>query len=225
MCLGLLVGVTLASALVASAPIAAARRSARCLPTSKRSWIVRRNASAVVWYGKDGTLYGCLWRVGRRLPIGFVQPPDNIVAHVQLAGDFVAYELDSTGSSSAAGWLIETYNLRTRESVLEEPTGPAEYDTGARGDGPVTALVLDSHGDIAWINTNGVETVAADLVTGPPITTPQPRPLYELWKVVGTGTPETRLDSGPGIDPVSLRLIGNTLTWKNKGTTRTNLLR
>jgi hypothetical protein len=172
--------------------------SSRCLSTGSRT-LATTNLARI--YKKNGKTFGCLYSVNRRLQIGTYG--SNIVAmggqrNVRVAGRFVAFEQFATGKDLAL-YTVKVYDLRTRRPVIEVGTGKtppiADFEAGI---GPTTRLRLRPTGQVAWI--------ARDLTVSPP-----------RYEVHTHGRNDHVLASGADIEPASLGLIGNRLSWKQAG--------
>jgi hypothetical protein len=142
------------------------------------------NARAYEKFGRirtftaDGTLYGCLTDVGRayRLDTGTIRAR-SAATHRALFGfgDWVAHPLRAADGERR----VRATNLRTGERH------------GARAAAPVTAVVVNVDGTLAWIAGTDLRTKAI-------------------------GGPSERLASEAGIDPYFLGLendVGCAVTW------------
>lgn len=170
----------------------------RCLSTGSRT-LATTNLVRV--YKKNGKTFGCLYSVNRRLQIGTYG--SNVVAtggqrNVRVAGRFVAFEQFATGKDLAL-YTVKVFDLRARRPLIEVGTGKtppiADFEAGI---GPTRRLRLRPTGQVAWI--------AQDVTVSPP--------RYEVHEY---GRNDHVLASGADIEPASLGLIGNRLSWKQAG--------
>jgi hypothetical protein len=121
------------------------------------------------------------------------------IQHEALGGTIVAYEEIPTPEGCCQRWVVVVRDLRTGRPLRKVPTGTAPRAEEDFGIGPTTMIVVKSDGSVAWI----VRPVAEGA--------------YQVHAADNTGS--KLLASGQDIDPLSLVLTGNTLTWKQGGTT------
>ena len=108
-----------------------------------------------------------------------------------VAGSFIAYASESSGRRAWGGDI----HVRAARTGRELHAFPAGLQEGC-GNG-FSALVLREDGTPAWIVRNECHTGS-----------------YELRTEAGV------VSAGPGIDPGSLRLAGDTITWVQDGVPR-----
>ncbi|MDQ6776084.1 MAG: hypothetical protein M3071_07670 [Actinomycetota bacterium] len=188
---------TLVLAVWASAapPSAAARAS--CLPQGALTLAADRTAQVFSWHG---SVYGCLDATGARQKLGgaaVCNLPPGHVAPVRLVGAIVAYGLEHCGVDTGSSTLV----VRNLASARR----PENLTAGTLRLGPETfvlvqSLVLRGDGAVGWI------AVDESLVR-------TRRSTYEVHRF--TGAKSSLLDSGTGIDPSSLRLVGSRMTWRD----------
>jgi hypothetical protein len=142
--------------------------------------------------------YGCLYRIGRRFPIGD-NPHDelNTLERVVLASPFVAYVVASP-ASGRSNERLDRVDLRTGSFV----------GVASESDDRLGRHVLTRSGAMAWTTLHyGVNR------------------FQEVEKLDADG--EAILDSGPELDPASLALsrASGRVYWMNAGSARSARLR
>jgi len=212
----------LAAALLVPASAEAGTSQVTCAKKSSRT--VQAGKQARVFF--YGFFYGCLYRTDQRFYLGGGDCRDRQgkVAYLRLAGAHVAYRttqcfLESGYTSITVASLrdgrkryLGPYLALPPPSVPCMP-GQCRVIPGAVGfHNDLTALKLKPNGSVAWIGrqrgrykpTNPFEDVFYTH--------------YEVRKAEGAGE-SVLLDSGPDIDPGSLRLQGggSTIYWTKGG--------
>jgi hypothetical protein len=180
------------------------RRPARCRLPRGATVIAKTKQVLVYKTERDNTLY-CARPNGRRIVMGRPESQKDefvgfVVDDVQVAGAFVAYRFHVTNDNQSV--LDPSFNLvGPRGNVVHElSVGP---DDGT--------LFPTADGGLVWLVGNG--DMAQLRATGGPYGDPGPPP---------PAPPETRgrvLDTG-AIDPASVQVTGNTVTWVNAGVAR-----
>jgi hypothetical protein len=161
---------------------------------------------AVRVFTKGEFLAGCSRRDGRIKTLahdGFLEDGmgSENYAHVRVAGTWVAHE-DYATFNPVVSSVVVVQDLRRAGKRIA--SGTIAYYAGFRLSAPerlvhlatnarVTDLELRDNGTVAWIQRDPAGTQLTVRVLGKHAT--------------------TDLDSGPAIDPASLRLKGRTLTW------------
>jgi hypothetical protein len=175
-----------ALALLASAPAAAPASSPDCGLKNARSY---EDFGAIRTFTTSSGLYGCLTDVGRayRLDTGTIRAR-SAATHRALFGfrDWVAHPVRKRSGE----WRARATNLRTGERH------------GAAAMSPVTALVVNIDGTLAWIG--GTELRAKAI-----------------------GRPAELLGSDPAMDPGFLSLEndeGCAVTWRADGEQRSSTI-
>lgn len=126
------------------------------------------------------------------------------VRQVHVSGRFV-----SSVDYLAAGSLRNTYfTLRVRDTASGRIRHRVRQGKIARTQAYLERLVLDAHGNVAWITTLGDYTDAT--------------PVLEVRRSSGCGP--AVLDRGTQINPTLLRLTGGRVTWRHTGELRTAAL-
>jgi hypothetical protein len=188
------------SLLAAFAPGSAVAAPARLACAEQHGRTIASNKSARV-YQNNGKTFGCLYSSNRRVQLGtYGSALGETVGqrNVQLAGRFVAYE-EYTEARRLLLYAVRVVDLRLRKRVSVSPTGRTlDFAYLGYGIGPTTMIRLRSTGQVAWIVRD--------------ITLRTPR--YEVHKHDGR---DQLLAAGDDIDPVSLGLIGRTLSWIQAG--------
>jgi hypothetical protein len=184
-------------------------RLARCPP--RHTEVVKANREAVLYYGPNANRenfsewFACAYRTKRAYLLGieaeFSSGGGGGVELPQLVGPVVAYgkSLDVEGIFPDPGHsinLVIVRNLRTGRILHKVPTGPSSPHSVGRG--PLGALVVKRDGAVAWTSGAGDATSK-----------------HEIHAIDRTGT--RLLASGLGIDPLSLKLKGSTISWTQNG--------
>ncbi len=174
-------------------------------------------------YLRGGEYYGCLFSVGRPVPLGDMSARGNALhrwgdRNFQLAGRFVAFERYDTGQETAQ-WRVRAIDLQRGRQVFSVPTGQAPSDPGSWlangmgtivGAGPTTRLVVTPAGSVGWITS---DQFYVDPTTG--------HQVYGHYEVRdANGSSVTVLDSGPAVQPDILVLTGGSLNWVDNGLLR-----
>lgn len=178
-----------------------------CRPSGSRTLATDHGARAFSWHG---SVYGCVDSTGQLRKLGgagFCNLPAGHVAPVSLAGDLVAYGVESCGVDTGSAAVV-VRNLATGRRLVDVPAmtrslGPESYAS-------VEALVLRRNGAVGWI------------AGGQSIVTHRPRS-YEVHRY--EGGKGSLLESGTAISPSSLQLAGSQMTWQDAGVTRSAGLR
>ena len=181
------------------------RRSARCHVTRGSRVITKTKQVLLFETSQENTFY-CARPNGRPILMGRSTSEQDefvrfVVDQVHIAGAFVAYRF---------------YIGNDNQDVL----GPSFNLVGPRGNvvtglsvGPDDRILLPTaDGGLVWLMGSG--DLAQLRATGGPYGDPGPKP---------ASGPETRgrvLDTG-AIDPASVQVTGNTVTWVNGGVAKT----
>lgn len=204
--------VALAGFLIAGCLPSAAGASHTC--QSAKSRTIASSAHARV-FQRDGVTYGCMYSSNRRVVLGGYENTSTSKVQqyeIRLAGRYVAFGESRLGKEYI-GFFVRVFDLCRGKSVSFSETGPATQRAkdmslgNAFGIGPALSLRLRATGQVAWI-------ARAQYRDGPP--------LYEVRKREGPRL--TRLAAGNDIDPASLALRGNRLTWRQAGRQSTSRL-
>lgn len=160
-------------------------------------------------FTKGDSLYGCLYsapRLQRLTGFGTTDLERAVIANVTINGRFVAWGRSVAGKGGYDDH-VTVYDLRRRRVASFSTTGaPPPSSIGAtvegevRGVGPTTAIRLRATGHVAWI--------AQDRFTPGP-------PRYEVHKREGAS--RTLLAQGTDVEPRSLGLSSNVLSWRQAG--------
>jgi hypothetical protein len=169
------------------------------------------------WYG------GCLYSNGVPRLVDFdgldVESVEDTVSVVALAGHYVAvgHDLQSDGGLDQSDVTVLDLRRGQRDNPFATDA-PVRFHGQARvlrhrgaiagntQHNVVRALVLRANGAVAWI---GEDLTATS---------------YEV-RAVEAGGADRLLDSGTAVDPTSLRLAGDRLSWVSGGAARTATLR
>jgi len=123
------------------------------------------------------------------------------VEQLVLAGPIVAYG-EAFGDEHESSYRVFVRDLRTGRILHNVPTGtPNTPSRSMVGVGPATVIVVKNDGAVAWIAQSRPRT--------------EPPAEYEVHALDSTGS--RVLAAGPGVDPSSLALAGNTLYWTEGG--------
>lgn len=184
-------------------------RLARCPP--RHTVVAQANREAAIYedsnldYEGSYEWFACAYRAKRAYLLGreakFSSGGGGGVELPRLVGPVVAYgkSLDVEGIFPNPGHsinLVIVRNLMTGRVLHKVPTGPSSRNSV--GAGPVGALVVKRDGAVAWINGAGDATFK-----------------HEVHVIDRKGS--RLLASGLGIDPLSLRLRGSTISWTQNG--------
>ena len=157
-------------------------------------------------YVAGGQVFGCARGERTRYALGQVTTclRGALVGPVKAAGVRVAYAVKrcgvDTGTSQVIVRRLDDGRTLAAASATATPLGAESYVT-------VSSLVLAGDGSAGWI------TEAGSIVSH--------RRLTEVHALDSRGTPRV-LDSGPGIGPRSLVLVGGSqLRWRDAGRWRT----
>lgn len=196
------------------------RSAMRCGPARARTLA----ADSLVRVFQTGAgVYGCSAKTGLRTKLGPVGPcfEDNqLVAPVAVAGELVAYGLESCGVDTESAQVVVRrlsdgrvlLNDAASTSVFFNPVsdvspraanspslvGGCDLGQGTDGAICVSSLVL-AHGGVAWISVLILPDGARDTM--------------KVHRVDRRG--KQILDTSPKIAPGSLRLRGSRLSWKH----------
>jgi hypothetical protein len=198
--------VMLVLAACATAASASAAGQSRCRPPGAHTLAADRTARVFSWHR---TVYGCIKATGKRRNLGgagFCNLPAGRVAPVRLAGDLVAYGVETCGVDTGSSTVV-VRNLATGRRLADLPA--FMLSLGAESFVSVQALVLRHDGAVGWIA--GGQSIVSH---GPPS--------YEVHRFEG-GT-SSLLESGTAISPSSLRLAGSRMTWRDGGVTHSATL-
>jgi len=166
-------------------------------------------------------LYGCT-RSGRaRAFLGgrldfesFYRPPA-----VGLQGTTVglAYDVDFNDTVLPQGYYVQAFSI-TRPLIYAQgnPLPKPQYSLMRASDGPVGSLRVTAAGALAWIECS----TAGPGFGGPSPDCVRPGLMDTVELAVPPAVTPRQLDAGRQIDPRSLRLRGNTLSWIHSGRRR-----
>ncbi|HWF51303.1 MAG TPA: hypothetical protein VG294_11750 [Solirubrobacteraceae bacterium] len=179
---------------------------ASCLPQGAHTLAADDVAVVFSWHG---SIYGCPAATGTRENLGgagVCNVPGGRVGPVKLARATVAYGLETCGVDTGSSQVV-VRNLTSAKRLADLIAGtlprlPESFVS-------VAALVLRRGGALAWIARD------ASIVGQHP-------PTYEVHRY--TAGKSSLLDSGPAIDPASLRLAGRRMTWRHGSATRSSTL-
>jgi hypothetical protein len=155
-------------------------------------------------YAAGGQAFGCARGAGTRYALGQVTSclRGALVGPVKAAGVRIAYAVKrcgvDTGTSQVIVRRLDNGRTVTAAPATATPLGAESYVT-------VSSLVLAGDGSVGWI------TQAGSIVSH--------RRLTEVHSRDSRGA--RLLDSGPGIGPRSLVLVGSQLRWRDAGRWRT----
>lgn len=160
-------------------------------------------------YGWRGGVFGCSFARARsfRLGGGARSIRESSVGLAAVAATDTAYSLSDFGVDTVRADVI----VRRLTDGRTLADFPATARNVAEGIQSVGSLAVKADGSVAWIGS--VHSIVAG------------HRLIEVHAADAPGFTDEVLDSGPGIDPTSLRLHGSTLTWKDGASTRRATLR
>lgn len=214
----LLTGAIMASAALTQSEADANGGAQRCQLKGSRT--VVQNAHTRI-YRRDGDTFGCLRTRNKRYKLGAYRRDDFLFAgqrNLRLAGRYVAYE-DFQEGKDGLQYHVVVLDLRTGRRKHDVATGPTPADTGvvgfAYGIGPTSAIRLRATGAVAWI--------ARNRYADSPLYEVRKRDTYRSRGANGDLGTEL-LAQGPDIDPASLGLRRNILSWNQGGQRRSATL-
>jgi hypothetical protein len=203
---------------VGGATDAAAAKRHKC--PARQGHTLARTAHARVWYVGDpqagADYYGCLKSKGRVRKLASTSDCfhtcDEIAAPFRLKGRFVAWNHESSfsyggGAPSTFEQDVEVFDLRSGRRVLTTQvyyTETGGADPARTSGAPLAGLLVDPHGTVAILSGAA--------------------PNFTLGRMRIGETGPTEIDSG-AIDPQSLRLDGELLSWTNAGQAKSASLR
>jgi hypothetical protein len=172
----------------------------RCGPASAKT--LAGNGRVRV-YVLHQAVYGCSVARARSFRLGHVSRSisESRVGPVAVAGDLAAYGLTRFGIDTVGASVV----VRRLTDGTEVKELRATRAVGAEAFESVGSVVVVATGAVAWIGTES--SFAAGR-----------RRSIEVHAAGADG--DRVLDSGPGVDPTSLRLHGSRLSWVDGGATR-----
>jgi hypothetical protein len=203
---GLLVLAVVAALPVAAAP-SAARERGSCTPRGSKTLAHSRDAR--VFRGASGAFYGCLTHTGARTFLATKSVP---IDNVRTAGPFAAFSRAGFRDGESGDQIPATVSS-IGLCRGEKGRAPRRYKYIVQTADSVTDLVLSRDGDVAWIAAvpGGVPTV------------------YKLdadaQRDRSGGAKPVEVGSGTGVDPRSLALNGDRLSWREDGQSRSDTLK
>jgi len=173
--------------------------TARCGPASART--LAGNGRVRV-YALRQVVYGCSAAGGRSFRLGHVTRAlaESRVGPVAVGGDLAAYGLQSFGVDTVQASVVVR---RLTDGTQLKRLG-ATRAVGAEAFQSIGSVVVNASGAVAWIGSE-------HSIVGH-------RSAIEVHADDAGG--DRVLDSGPNIDPASLRLHGSQLSWADGGATR-----
>ena len=184
--------------LAANSPGSAAAGT-RCGPASAKTLA---GDSRVRVYVLHQVVYGCSVARGRSFRLGRAARAlsESRVGPVAVAGDLAAYGLQSFGVDTTRTLVVVrrlTDGTQVKELSATRAVGPEAFQS-------IGSVAVNASGAVAWIGSEhsivGHSSATEVLIDG--------------------AGGERVLDSGPNIDPASLRLHGSRLSWVDGGATR-----
>lgn len=171
----------------------------RCGPASAKT--LAANGRVRV-YAQHQVVYGCSVARGRSFRLGHASRAlaEARVGPVAVAGDLAAYGLQSFGVDTVSASVV----VRRLTDGTEIKDLQATRAVGAEAFESIGSVAVLATGAVAWIGSE-------HSIVGH-------RSAIEVH-TDGTGGDRV-LDSGPNIDPASLRLHGSRLSWVDGGATR-----
>jgi hypothetical protein len=198
----LVVVVACGSAVAESAGSTAA--ATRCGPASAKTLA---GDGRVRVYALHQVVYGCSAARGRSFRLGHASRAvaEARVGPVAVAGDLAAYGLQSFGVDTVSTTVV----VRRLTDGTEVKELRATHAVGAEAFQSIGSIAVLANGAVAWIGSE-------HSIVGH-------RSAIEVHAAGAGG--DRVLDSGPNIDPASLRLHGSRLSWVDGGATRHATLR
>jgi hypothetical protein len=192
-----------------------------CAPSGAK---VKKTTSDVQIYrdpAQDNALFVCNRRDSKSYLLD--NPPADMHAFptVAVRGNFVAWAFNAPSEIELGGEFATTLAVVDRRKFgAEDPAGALIRNVGGNPDSDefvavaVARVVVSSRGDIAW--TECPATNPSSPAESLKDNCRRAGALDKVWKLTASGRPR-RLDKGRRIDPTSLRLTGNSLSWTNSG--------
>jgi len=200
--------VALVGGVTSDAAAARHRHAFQCRFAQRNTIATTREARVYVDHDRFGTaVFGCLYGSSRRRLLGPTGGEIG-VTHVQLAGRYVGFFVQSSGArdSTMARAVVYVVDLKSGKRLHQEAGGGMGGQTDLFG----FNIVLKADGAAGWI----VET--RDPSTNRLV-------CREVHRVDASGA--AVLDSSVGIDERSLALGGSSLYWTDGGQVRSAQLR
>lgn len=173
--------------------------AARCGPASAKT--IAADGRVRV-YALNQVVYGCSAARGRSFRLGHATRAlaQSRVGPVAVAGDLAAYGRSSFGVDTVSASVV----VRRLTDGTEVKQLQATRAVGAEAFESIGSVAVLANGAVAWIGSE-------HSIVGH-------RSAIEVH-AAGAGGDQI-LDSGPNVDPSSLRLHGSRLTWVDGGATR-----
>jgi len=177
---------------------------ASCVPAAAKT--LRASGAARI-YSEDSVLYGCLGARRTRLGTlrGTVPFPATRIALYSLSGAYAGIDTAQMGVDTFNS-TVSLVDLRTGARIATAPGSTPERR--AESFITVRAMVVDPKGTLAWIGERSAIGV--------------PHPTYEVH-ALNAGR-NRLLASSAAIAATSLRLHGETISWRDGGHTRSATL-
>ncbi len=177
----------------------------RCGPASART--LARDGRARV-YVLNQSVFGCSVARGRSFRLGHASRSvaESRVGPVAVGGELAAYCLTSFGVDTVGASVV----VRRLTDGVQLKEFRATRAVGAEAFESVGSVVVRGNGAVAWIGSES--SIVA-----------RHRTSIEVHAAGAGG--DRLLDSGPHVDPASLRLHGSRLSWVDGGATRHATLR
>jgi hypothetical protein len=173
--------------------------AARCGPASAKTLAADGRVRV---YSLRQDVYGCSAARGRSFRLGHASRAlaQSRVGPVAVAGDLAAYGLQSFGVDTVSASVV--VRRLTDGTVVKDLR--ATRAVSAEASESIGSVAVLASGTVAWIGSE-------HSIVGH-------RSAIEVHSAGAGG--DQILDSGPNIDPASLRLHGSRLTWVDGGATR-----
>jgi hypothetical protein len=215
----------LVAAAVAALNIGSTTAGAASSCAPRHAPVKLRNSELVVYREPRG-LSVCSNRTGAHIAID--DPAGDLQAFPSIAanGRFVAWAVN-VGSDTEVDTLVQVIDARkitgpdSADAVVHNNF--ADFASDAELSVKVGRIVLDAKGNAAWTTcpTSDPSSTRASLKPN----CLRPGSLDRIWKFVGARVKPIRVAASRTLDPQSLRLDDNSLSWVDRGRTHRARLR
>jgi hypothetical protein len=214
-----IVGVLISAIAAGGGGVRAAEDSPACSPANART-VVENASVRVLRYSKHDPSYGggavsCELATGNTIELDDPLEGDIMFSRpaIAVAGSTVAYGASVNNADGESSTYVRVINARDSYSSARE------FETQLK----VGSVVARERGAVAWISCE-VRFDDSPPASRSPECTRTGAAIDRVYRASGGGRPRL-LDKGRNIDPESLKLTGDRLTWRAGGRTRAARLR
>jgi hypothetical protein len=210
-----LIAALVAALLPAANPSTASESS--CAPRDAKVLVASADVQVFRDRAKDNALFACTTRTSKSYLLDDPTADVHAFPSVAVRGRYVAWAVNVPSDTD----ITTTVNVAdgNKFGAADPAAAIVRNDAANYGSRESSAkvgrIVLGRRGDVAW-------TTCPTTDPSSPTATPKPNCLRpgardRVWKLVGDSRRPRALATGRRLDPQSLRLSGNTLTWINAG--------